>query len=47
LKKDLSVFLDPGFLVTLVLVGLLAAIGAGIIVYADNTYGIPITPYWR
>jgi hypothetical protein len=47
LRKDLRIFRDPGFLVTLLLIGLLAAIGAYILVHASNEYGIPIREYWR
>jgi hypothetical protein len=47
LRKDFRIFRDPGFLVTLLLIGLLAAIGAYILVHASNEYGIPIREYWR
>ena len=47
LRKDLRIFLDPGFLVTLVLIGVLSAIGAYILVHASNEYGIPVREYWR
>ena len=47
LQRDLSVFLEPGFLVALALVGLLSAVGAGILVYSAETYGVPLSGYWR
>jgi len=47
LGKDFRIFRDPGFLVTLLLIGLIAAIGAYILVHASNKYGIPIREYWR
>jgi hypothetical protein len=47
LQRDLNVFLQPGFLVALALVGLLSAIGAGILVYSAEKYGIPPSGYWR
>ncbi len=47
LKKDFRIFLDPGFLVTLLLIGFLAAVGAYILVHASNEYGIPIREYWH
>ncbi len=47
LKRDFRVFLDPGFLVTLALVGLVAALGAYLLVHAANDYGIPVREYWR
>jgi hypothetical protein len=47
LRKDFRIFLDPGFLVTLVLIGLLAAAGIYLLVHASNQYGIPIREYWR
>ncbi|WP_262272794.1 MULTISPECIES: hypothetical protein [Microvirga] len=47
LRKDLRVFREPGFLVTLLLIGLLTAIGAYILVAAANDYGIPVRDYWR
>jgi hypothetical protein len=40
LSKDFRILLDPGFLVSLVLIGLLAGIGAGILLYANTQYGI-------
>ncbi|MBQ0824539.1 hypothetical protein HPT29_023405 [Microvirga terrae] len=47
LRKDFRVFREPGFLVTLLLIGLLAAVGAYILVAASNDYGIPVREYWR
>jgi len=47
LGKDFRIFGDPGFLVTLVVIGLLCALGAYILVEAVNSYGIPIRDYWR
>ncbi|WP_262028799.1 hypothetical protein [Microvirga sp. Mcv34] len=46
LRKDFRVFRDPGFLVTLFLIGLLAAVGALILVLASSEYGIPIRQFW-
>jgi hypothetical protein len=47
LQKDFNVFLQPGFLVALVLLALLCAVGAGILVYSAEKYGIPPSGYWR
>jgi hypothetical protein len=47
LKKDLGIFRDPGFLVTLMIIGLLCALGAYILIKANNEYGISIRQYWR
>ncbi|MGO4570696.1 hypothetical protein [Microvirga sp. 2TAF3] len=47
LRKDFRIFGDPGFLVTLLVIGTICAIGAAILVHAANTYGIPIRDYWR
>jgi hypothetical protein len=47
LSKDFRIFRDPGFLVTLFLIGLLAAVGALILVWASNEYGIPVWQVWR
>ncbi|WP_165820166.1 hypothetical protein [Microvirga sp. KLBC 81] len=47
LRKDFRVFRDPGFLVTLFLIGFLMAIGAYVLVHASNEYGIPVQDYWR
>jgi hypothetical protein len=47
LKKDFKVFRDPGFLVTLLIIGLLCALGAYILIRASNEYGIPIRQYWN
>ncbi len=38
--RDFRIFLDPGFLVSLVLIGLLCGIAAGILLYANMKYGI-------
>jgi hypothetical protein len=46
LKQDFAIFGDVGFLVTLVLVLLLLAIGTGILIWASEKYGIPVSPYW-
>jgi hypothetical protein len=45
LRKDMRIFRDPGFLITLLLIGLLAAVGAYILVHASNEYGIPLRRY--
>jgi hypothetical protein len=45
LRKDMRIFRDPGFLITLLLIGLLAAVGAYILVHASNEYGIPLQRY--
>ena len=47
LQRDLSVFLEPGFLVALALVALLGAVGAGILISSAEEYGIPLSGYWR
>jgi hypothetical protein len=47
LKKDLRIFRDPGFLVTLIIIGLLCALGAYLLIRATDEYGISISPYWR
>ncbi|MFL4996092.1 hypothetical protein [Microvirga tunisiensis] len=41
----MRIFRDPGFLITLLLIGLLAAVGAYILVHASNEYGIPLQRY--
>jgi hypothetical protein len=46
LKKDFRVFRDPGFLVTLLIMGFLCALGAYILIQANNRYGISVRPYW-
>jgi len=46
-RKDFRIFRDPGFVVALLLISLLAAIGAYILVRASSKYGIPIQEYWR
>ena len=46
LKRDFGIFAEPGFLVTLAIVGLIGGIGAWILIHSANTYGIPIAPYW-
>jgi F0F1-type ATP synthase assembly protein I len=43
----MRIFRDPGFLITLLLIGLLAAVGAYILVRTSNEYGIPLQEYWR
>jgi hypothetical protein len=47
LKKDFGIFRDPGFLVTLILIGLLSAVTAYILIHASNEYGVPIRDYWK
>ncbi|EIM27162.1 hypothetical protein [Microvirga lotononidis] len=47
LRKDFRIFRDRGFLVTLFLIGLLAAISAIVLVGASNEYGIPLSQVWR
>jgi hypothetical protein len=46
LKQDFAIFGDVGFLVTLGLVLLILAIGTGILIWASEKYGIPVSPYW-
>jgi hypothetical protein len=41
LRRDFGIFLDPGFLVVLVLILLLSAAGAGVLLYYATKYGIP------
>jgi len=40
LRKDVRIFLDPGFWVALALIGLLSGTGAGILLYANVAHGI-------
>ncbi len=47
LRQDFRIFLDPGFLVALIIILVLSAVGAAIMVYADNRYGIPLSGYWK
>jgi len=47
LRRDFRIFLEPGFLVTLLLVGALSAVTIAVLVWADETYGIPLSGYWR
>jgi hypothetical protein len=47
LKKDLRVFGDPGFLVTLLIIGILCAVGTWVLLYATDRYGISVREYWR
>jgi len=47
LRKDFLIFRDPGFLVTLLLIGILAGVGALILVWASNEYGVPVWQVWR
>ena len=47
LKKDFRIFGDPGFLITLLIIGILCALGAYILIVSANEYGIPIRQYWR
>jgi len=47
LGRDFRIFLDPGFLVALLLVGALAGLGVVLLVGAAETYGIPLSPYVR
>jgi hypothetical protein len=42
LGKDFSVFRDPGFLITLAIFLVMSALGIGLLVWANSTYGIPI-----
>jgi hypothetical protein len=46
LKQDFAIFVEGGFLVTLVLVLLMFAITTGILIWASEKYSIPISPYW-
>jgi hypothetical protein len=47
LKRDFGIFLEPGFLTALILVGILSAGAAAMLVYSANKYGIPLSEYWR
>lgn len=47
LKKDFRIFGDLGLWVTLLIIGILSGIGAYILVHASNTYGVPVSPYWK
>lgn len=46
-RKDFGIFRDAGFLVTLLIIGILCALGTYILVQAANDYGIPVRQYWR
>jgi hypothetical protein len=47
LRRDFRIFLEPGFLIALLLVGALAAVTTALLVGAAETYGIPLSGYWR
>ena len=47
LRRDFRIFLEPGFLITLLLVGALAGIVMVLLVGAAEKYGIPLSGYWR
>jgi len=47
LRRDFHIFLEPGFLVTLVLVGAIAAATVAVLVASTERYGIPLSGYWR
>jgi hypothetical protein len=47
LKQDFAIFGDAGFLITLVLILALFAVGTGILIWASEKYGIPVSPYWE
>jgi hypothetical protein len=47
LKQDFAIFGDAGFLITLVLILALLAVGTGILIWASEKYGIPVSPYWE
>jgi hypothetical protein len=40
-RRDFGIFLDPGFLIVLVLILLLSAAGTGVLLYYTTKYGIP------
>ena len=39
LRRDFGIFLDPGFLIVLIL--LMSAAGTGVLLYYTTKYGIP------
>ena len=41
LRRDFGIFLEPGFLIVLVLILLLSAAGAGVLLYYATRYGVP------
>jgi len=41
LRRNFGIFLEPAFLVVLVLILLLSAAGAGVLLYYTTKYGIP------
>ena len=47
LRRDFRIFLEPGFLLTLVLVGAISAVTIALLVGAAEKYGIPLSGYWR
>ena len=47
LQRDFRIFREPGFLLALLLVGILGAGGAGLLIYAANKHGVPLSEYWR
>ena len=47
IRRDFGIFLEPGFLIALVLVGALAAVTTALLVGAAEMYGIPLSGYWR
>jgi hypothetical protein len=47
LRRDLSVFRDAGFLVTLALLTGLSAAAVGVLIYTSEEYGIPVSRYLR
>ena len=47
LQRDFRIFREPGFLLALLLVGVLGAGGAGLLIYAANKHGVPLSEYWR
>ena len=40
-QKDFAIFLEPGFLITLVLILLLGAALTGVLLYSTTKYAIP------
>ncbi len=47
LRRDFGIILEPGFLMALILVGVLCAAAAAMMFYSANKYGIPLSEYWR
>jgi hypothetical protein len=47
LRRDFRIFREPGFLLALLLLALLGVGGAGLLIYAADKHGVPLSAYWR